>query len=249
MEVRLSACGERRYAEFRQWREGQIEQSYTIQWTPAADATGPVEIYVAGIAANGTRNTHACTASYILKPAAQGPTLRSESPAVSLATGTPEISGGALMALYGEDLKTDAETPDVRINGIEARLIAWSATRLVVVAPDDRPDAARWNRAGASRDGSLVSQSGEFEDPWLGRPARSGETVVLALTAVPFGMDLTRIQVYVPGQNCVVEALEEWGPGLQRLRVVLPELAAGDLPIRVTLDEKALAKELILPVQ
>ncbi len=252
--------------------------SYTIQWTPPADATGPMDVYVAGVSASGTRNTSAYTANYTLQPATQSPKLRSESPVVSLATGAPEISGGALVAIYGENLKAEGETPSVRINGLAAQLIAWSATRIIVLAPEDDTRGAVTVVVGSPRgdtpavevvrvdsaaalmprgdialarhlDGSLVSQSSEFEDPWLGRPARSGGTLLLALTAAPAGADVARIQVFVADQPCVVEALEEWSPGLQRLRIVLPELQPGDLPVRVVLDEKALPKELALPLQ
>ncbi len=210
------------------------------------------------------------------------------------------------MAIYGDNLKAEGETPAVRINGLEARLVASSATRLVVVAPDDdargavgvvvgtprggTPRPGAWDtlapqvgvvvgtpRGGTPAvavrrvdnaaalmprggivlarhvNGSLVSQPGEFEDPWLGRPAQSGETVLLAVTAMPpAATELARLQVFVADRPCVVEALDDWGPGLQRLRIVLPDVAdvaAGDLAIRVVLDEKPLPKELTLPLR
>ncbi|HEY3440359.1 MAG TPA: hypothetical protein VGK29_06395 [Paludibaculum sp.] len=252
--------------------------SYTIEWTPPADATGPLDIYVAGIAASGTRNTNTYTAAYKLKPATQGPTLRSESPVVSLATGTAEISAGALVALYGDNLKADGETPAVRISGLDAQLLSATSTRILALAPADatrgavgvvvstprgdtpavevtRVDsaAALMPRNGIALarhlDGSLVTLPGEFEDPWLGSPARSGETVVLALAAAPAGAELARLQVFIADLPCVVEALEEWSAGIRRLRIVLPELVAGDLAVRVLLDEKELPKALGLPVR
>jgi len=252
--------------------------SYTIEWTPPADASGPLEVYVAGLAASGTRSGSAYTAAYTLTAATQGPTLRSESPVVSLATGAAEISAGSLVALYGENLKADGETPAVRINGLEAQLISATSKRIVALAPADdtrgavgvvvstprgdtpsvevtRVDsaAALMPRNGIALarhlDGSLVTQPGELEDPWLGRPVKSGETVLVALTAVPADADLARIQVFVADLPCVVEALEEWSAGIQRLRIVLPELEAGDLAVRVVLDEKALPKELVIPVR
>ncbi|MBL0161209.1 MAG: hypothetical protein IPP47_29610 [Bryobacterales bacterium] len=251
--------------------------SYTIQWTPPADASGPLEVYVAGLAASG-RAAECVHGGLHADSDHARPTLRPESPVVSLATGAAEISAGALVALYGENLKADGETPAVRINGLEAQLISATSKRIVVLAPADdtrgavgvvvstpRGDtpavevtqvdsaAALMPRNGIvlarHLDGSLVTQPGELEDPWLGSPAKSGETVLVALTAAPADADLARLQVFVADLPCVVEALEEWSAGIQRLRIVLPELEAGDLAVRVVLDEKALPKELILPVR
>ncbi len=80
--VRVNSTDQRAYMS-----QTASATSYTIQWTPPAGASGPVEVHVAGIAASGTRHTNAYTAAYTLQPAAKGPTLRAESPVVSLATG------------------------------------------------------------------------------------------------------------------------------------------------------------------
>lgn len=130
--------------------------SYTITWTPPADATGTLKVYVAGVSCSGTRDTKVWTASYSLEPAAAAtpvtpsvptPTLKETQAVLNLATGEATVAEGVLFSVEGSNLTQDgvsahwsdsrdeAGLPPTALAGVQVRVLDTPA-RLVSVAPD-----------------------------------------------------------------------------------------------------------------
>jgi uncharacterized protein (TIGR03437 family) len=105
------------------------------------------------------------------------------------------------------------------------------------------PVALAWHE-----DGTLVGPLSEFTEPWMGRPALSGETIVLSTSGVAGIDDLERIEVFAGDQACTVTFLMDGQPGQQKLYAQLPTLSAGDYALTLKLDGTAAAKTLNIPV-
>lgn len=96
--------------------------------------------------------------------------------------------------------------------------------------------------------GTLCAASGEFPEQWLGRPANPGASVALAITGLAADTALDRLKVTVGDQAAEIQALEAAGAGLVRLVVKVPELAAGEHVVKLSLDGAAVGAEPLLPV-
>lgn len=130
--------------------------SYSFEWTPP-DSRELVRLYVAGMAARGTRDSHVYTTMIELRPAGTPPALRAENPVVNGASYAPGISPGAWITIFGENLApagvsriwnpateiidgrlpTSLEGTSVTVNGRAAAVYFVSAGQLNVQAPDD----------------------------------------------------------------------------------------------------------------
>jgi uncharacterized protein (TIGR03437 family) len=132
--------------------------SFTFQWTPPA-AGGSVTVWVAGVAARGTRLTNAYTSTATLTAAAAAParpTLSSSNAVVNGASLTAGICPGSWVTVTGKNLApagvartwrtdeivngalpTTLEGTSVRINGKSAAVWYVSETQINVQAPDD----------------------------------------------------------------------------------------------------------------
>jgi uncharacterized protein (TIGR03437 family) len=132
--------------------------SYSFEWTPPASGEA-VTVWVAGVAARGTRQTNVYTASTTLAPAASSaakPTLSASGAVVNGASLTAGVSPGSWVTIFGKNLapagvartwKADEivdgalpislEGTSVRINGKAAAVYYVSETQLNVQAPDD----------------------------------------------------------------------------------------------------------------
>jgi uncharacterized protein (TIGR03437 family) len=137
--------------------------SFSFEWTPPTSGAS-VTVWVAGVAARGTRLTNAYTATATLSaPAstASKPALSSSNAVVNGASLTAGISPGSWVTITGKNLApagvartwrvdeivngalpTTVEGTSVRINGKSAAVWYVSETQLNVQAPDD---AARGN--------------------------------------------------------------------------------------------------------
>ncbi|MDE3198095.1 MAG: IPT/TIG domain-containing protein [Acidobacteriota bacterium] len=134
--------------------------SFSFTWTPPADSTGNIAIYVAGNAANGDGNTsgdHIYTANYTLSPAAAtSPTLPTiaKNGVVNAAGYQPTIQSGSWVAITGTNLSSTTRTwtaadfvngnfptnldgASVTINGNPAYVEYVSPTQINVQAPTD----------------------------------------------------------------------------------------------------------------
>lgn len=132
--------------------------SYSFEWTPP-DARELVRLYVAGMAARGTRDSRVCTSVVELRPAGgtPPPALRAENPVVNGASYAAGICPGAWIAIFGENLApagvsriwnpeteiidgrlpTSLEGTSVTVNGRAAAVYFVSPTQLNVQAPDE----------------------------------------------------------------------------------------------------------------
>jgi uncharacterized protein (TIGR03437 family) len=132
--------------------------SYSFEWTPPASGEA-VTVWVAGVAARGTRQTNVYTASATLGPAASTtakPTLSASGAVVNGASLTAGVSPGSWVTIFGRNLApagvarswtadeivdgalpTRLEGTSVRINGKAAAIYYVSQTQLNVQAPDD----------------------------------------------------------------------------------------------------------------
>lgn len=130
--------------------------SYSFEWTPP-DSKELVRLYVAGMAARGTRDSRVYTTVVELRPAGAPPALRAENPVVNGASYAPGISPGAWITIFGENLApagvsriwnpateiidgrlpTSLEGTSVTLNGRAAAVYFVSAGQLNVQAPDD----------------------------------------------------------------------------------------------------------------
>lgn len=129
--------------------------SYSFDWIPPAEATDLIRIYLAGMAARGTRDSHVYTSSVELSPAA-APSFRRVDPVVSAASFQPRIAPGSWVALFGENLAppgvsriwSAAEIVDgvlprslegvsVTVNDRPAAVYFVSPQQVNVQAPDD----------------------------------------------------------------------------------------------------------------
>jgi hypothetical protein len=97
-------------------------------------------------------------------------------------------------------------------------------------------------------DGALLSAPGEFDAPWIGRPAQSQLPLIITLTGLPVVEDLARLEVKLADTAAKVESVEAAGPGLTKLRITLPELADGDHLLQVAFDGTALPGTALVPV-
>lgn len=129
--------------------------SYSFDWIPPAGAADLIRIYLAGMAARGTRDSHVYTTSVELTPAAL-PSLRPVDPVVSAASFQPRIAPGSWISLFGQNLAppgvsriwTAAEIVDgvlphsvegvsVTVNNRPAAVYFVSPQQVNVQAPDD----------------------------------------------------------------------------------------------------------------
>jgi len=129
--------------------------SYAFDWIAPADAVGLVRLYVAGMAARGTRDSRVYTTSVELSPAA-APSLRPVAPVVSAASFQPRIAPGSWISLFGQNLAppgvsriwTSADIVDgvlprslegvsVTVNDRPAAVYFVSPQQVNVQAPDD----------------------------------------------------------------------------------------------------------------
>jgi uncharacterized protein (TIGR03437 family) len=131
--------------------------SYSFEWTPP-ETRELVRLYVAGMAARGTRDSRVYTAVVELRPAGATPppALRAENPVVNGASYGAGISPGAWIAIFGENLApagvsriwnpeteivagrlpTSLEGTSVTVAGRAAAIYFISPTQLNVQAPD-----------------------------------------------------------------------------------------------------------------
>lgn len=129
---------------------------YSFEWTPP-DSRELVRLYVAGMAARGTRDSRVYTTVVELRPAGTPPALRAENPVVNGASYAAGISPGAWITIFGENLApagvsriwnpateiidgrlpTSLEGTSVTVNGRAAAVYFVSAGQLNVQAPDD----------------------------------------------------------------------------------------------------------------
>jgi uncharacterized protein (TIGR03437 family) len=109
--------------EYIQHSRPRQANTFRIEWTPPAEADGPVRIYVAANAANGNGlNTgdDIYTAQYTLLPQASPPAGAPKFPSagvVSAATFAPGMSPGAFISIFGENLASATRTWDGAIQG------------------------------------------------------------------------------------------------------------------------------------
>lgn len=134
------------------------QSSYSVEWTPPANTTGDITIYVAALTGRGTSNSNVYTNSYVLKAAdsATAPQLDFSKPAVNGASFIAPIAPAAWTTIYGQNLApagisrswreadfqngampTALDGVSVRINNKSAAIAYISPTQLNVLSPDD----------------------------------------------------------------------------------------------------------------
>jgi uncharacterized protein (TIGR03437 family) len=129
--------------------------TYSFDWLPPPINVGEIIAYVAGMAANGKKDSSVYTATYRLQPAGTRPAIAVENGVVNGASFAPGICSGAWIAIYGENLAPGTRTwnasdfPDeyhlpieldgvrVFINGKPSYVYYISPEQLNVQAPDD----------------------------------------------------------------------------------------------------------------
>jgi uncharacterized protein (TIGR03437 family) len=130
---------------------------FAFTWTPPANSTGNIAIYVAGNAANGDGNTtgdHIYTASYTLSPSVSNVPTISKNGVVNAAGYQQNIESGSWVAITGTNLSSTTRTwgasdfvngpfptsldgVSVTINGNPAFVEYISPTQINVQAPAD----------------------------------------------------------------------------------------------------------------
>ncbi len=139
---------------------GTRGNTFTFDWTPPSIDVGPVQVYVAGNAANGNgANTgdRIYTASYTLAPASAQPlkpAIRSSQPVLQAFSGQAGLSAGTWLEIYGANLSSTTrewggadfqgnraptllDGVGVNINGKPAFVRYVSPAQINVQAPDD----------------------------------------------------------------------------------------------------------------
>lgn len=131
-------------------------QTYEFDWTPPATASGNIDFYVAGNAANGDlteRGDHIYTTKFTLSPGAAGPTPTiSANGVVNGASFQPGIVPGSWMTIQGTNLSPTTDTWDkfivngklptsvdgvtVIVGGKPAFVYFISPTQINALAPD-----------------------------------------------------------------------------------------------------------------
>lgn len=96
--------------------------------------------------------------------------------------------------------------------------------------------------------GALAGPAAELPELFLGRPANPGSLLALAVTGLPADTALDRLKLTIGDKDTELQALEAAAPGLVRLIVKVPELEAGDHPVKLALDGNPTAAEPLLPV-
>ena len=129
--------------------------SFSFEWTPPSAATS-ITVWLAGVAARGTRQTNVYTTSVTLQAAGQKPAITSSNGVVNGASFAGPISPGSWVTIFGSNLapagvarswKADEivdgrfpltlEGTSVKINGKAAAISYVSAAQLNIQAPDD----------------------------------------------------------------------------------------------------------------
>ncbi|MBI4873823.1 MAG: hypothetical protein HY822_04225 [Acidobacteria bacterium] len=139
---------------------GNRTNTWTFEWTPPATDAGNVRFYVAGNSANGNGQNSGdriFTANYTLTPAgsaAPRPAIRAAQPVLQAFSGTPGLSSGTWLEIYGTNLSpatrewggndfsgnrapTQLDGVGVNVNGKPAFVRYISPTQINVQAPDD----------------------------------------------------------------------------------------------------------------
>ncbi|HXA49899.1 MAG TPA: choice-of-anchor V domain-containing protein [Candidatus Acidoferrum sp.] len=131
-------------------------QTYEFDWTPPATASGNIDFYVAGNAANGDlteRGDHIYTTKFTLTPGAAGPVPAiSANGVVNGASFQPGIVPGSWMTIQGTNLSPTTDTWDkfivngklptsvdgvtVNVGGKPAFVYFISPTQINALAPD-----------------------------------------------------------------------------------------------------------------
>ena len=218
---------------------------FSFTWTPPANATGNISIYVAGNAANGDGNTsgdHIYTASYTLTPAAPTniPTI-SKNGIVNAAGFQQSIAAGSWVAITGTNLSsttrqwgasdfndgafpTTLDGVSVTIDGNPAFVEYVSPTQINVQAPTDSATGSVpvqvTNSLGTSQVSTvtLLNASPAFF-PWGGKYAAATQ-LDYSYVGPPglFGSSVTTAPAK-PGDTLVL-----WGTGFGPTN---PAVAAG----------------------
>lgn len=130
--------------------------TYTFDWTPPANASNDVTIYLAGAACAGRNDTNVYTLSQTISAATALPAIKSDSGVVSAASYSAGVVPGAWITIFGENLApagtvrawrgdeiVDGNLPksldgtSVKINGKEAALAYISPSQINVLAASD----------------------------------------------------------------------------------------------------------------
>jgi len=147
--------------QFIEHTQAGSSNTFRIAWTPPSTDVGPVQVYIAGNAANGDgteRGDRIYTANYTLTPAVVGPgttpTIAQQNGVVNGASFQPGIASGSWMTVFGADLApttriwradeiVDGKLPaqldgvSVTVNNKPAAVYYISPTQLNVQVPTD----------------------------------------------------------------------------------------------------------------
>jgi uncharacterized protein (TIGR03437 family) len=219
---------------------GSAQFSFT--WTPPANSTGNITIYVAGNAANGDGSTsgdHIYTASYTLSPAATNVPTISKNGIVNAAGFQQSIEAGSWVAITGTNLSsttrawtandftngafpTSLDGVSVTINGNPAFVEYVSPTQINVQAPTDSstgsvPVQVR-NALGTSQVATVTLQTASPAFfPWGGKYAAATQ-IDYSYVGPPnlFGSAVTTTPAR-PGDTLIL-----WGTGFGPTNPAVP---------------------------
>ncbi|MFN7918645.1 MAG: choice-of-anchor V domain-containing protein [Bryobacteraceae bacterium] len=155
------------------------DNSFEIEWTPPATASGDIKVFAAGNAANGNRSENGDRIflnNFTLTPAApaQKPEIRSEQPILQSFSDKAALSSGTWLQIFGTNLSpttrswaggdftengtlgpTSLDGISVKINGKNGFINYISPTQINVNSPDDDSvgpvDVEVINPAGSSK--------------------------------------------------------------------------------------------------
>jgi uncharacterized protein (TIGR03437 family) len=215
---------------------------FAFNWTPPANSTGNIVIYVAGNAANGDGNTtgdHLYTAKYTLSPAANNVPTISSGGVYNAAGYQPAISAGSWVAIAGTNLSsttrqwaagdfingalpTSLDGVSVTINGLPAYVEYISPIQINVQAPTDSATGTVGvqvtNSNGTSQLGTVTLQAASPAFfPWGGKyAAATNPDYSFVGPAGLFGTAVTTVPAK-PGDVIIL-----WGTGFGPTNPAVP---------------------------
>jgi len=222
---------------------------WELEWTPPADARGPIEFYVAGNASNGLGD-QAGDRIYLNSTTVE--------PAGEFTYRQPFGGGGASpnawMEIYGSEIVPAGSALHVRVAGLPARVAYVGRGQMNALIPAEAP-LGRQTLTVAMADGRTA------EAPiWLTRTSLSvnpdlpvvavGEMAVVQATGCGKGIEAERVDIRMNNRSYDGEISPSPGmPGLCQVQFLVPELVPDRYLFHVCVDGRCNEQRLELEVR